>query len=488
MRADHLAMGGVIHATSCHHHRCVELTARVSGMPDSTTEINRMRFTARVLIAATATSILATSLRAAPIWYTNETDFLNALVAQGYSAFHEGFEDDTAWGTVRSTIVGGSYTAPSINSQGVTWSSNNPNSGITTGPGPARTGNWGFFELPHGDYGNGVTDGWLGLGDQSMVAIGGWIDGTYGGRIHLILDGNELNPIDFGGGNAVVGPSQFFGVIDSDGFSTFEWRETEGTIGDQKLIFADDFYFAFGGVLVDCNSNGIGDGVDLVSGTSPDCNHNIIPDECEIDVGSSAPGGPFFCVGSCAADCNNNGLLDECEVVVADVYASGQLSPIGVGFPQTFVIAGAPTTRANVLLDFTAYANLGGQTDHISVDVNGVFVGTVFGPTGNDCPETQPDAARLTVPAATFNDAVAGGDAEITMTATAEVFPTECLPATYITVDVTLFVSSDVDTDANGVPDTCDAVPTVSAWGLLVMSLLILVAGTIACTPRTRDV
>ena len=460
-------------------------------MLECSMEINLMRFTARVLMAATISLALATPLRAVPVWYTNETDFLSALTAQGYSVFHEGFEDDVAWGTVRSSVVGGNFTAPSINSQGITWSANSPNSGITTGSGPARTGNWGFFELPHGDYANGITDGWLGLGDQSMVAIGGWIDGTFGGRIHLILDGDELNPIDFGGGNAIVGPSQFLGVIDADGFSTFEWRETEGTIGDQKFIFADDFYFAFGGVLVDCNNNGIGDGADIANGTSLNCNDNIIPDECEIDAGSQAPGGPFYCTGDCATDCNDNGLLDECEVVVADVYASGQLTPIGVGSPQTFVIAGAPTTRANVLLDFTAYANLGGQSDHISVDVNGVIVGTVFGPTGNDCPETQPDAARLIVPAATFNDAVAGGDAEITMTATAEVFPDECQPATYITVDATLFVPSGVDTDANGVLDECDVVgdvPTVSDWGLLVMTLLILVAGTLVCTPRTREV
>jgi len=448
-----------------------------------------MRTGLTLLIASVVSLLLTARLSAAPVWYTNETDFLNALSAQGYVVFHEGFEDDAAWGSVRSTVTGGNHTAPSVSSQGVTWSANNANSGITTGPGPALTGNWGFFELPHGDFANLITDGWIGTGDQPMVAIGGWIEGTFGGRIHLILGGDTLNPIDFGGANALTGAHTFFGAIDPAGFSTFEWKETEGTPGDQKLIFADDFYFAFGGVLVDCNQNGIGDGVDISTGTSGDCNYNGVPDECEIDANSTAPGGPFYCVLNCAADCNDNGLLDECEVRVAEVYASGPLSPIGAGSPQSYVIPAAPTTLADVILDFTAYANLGGQTDHISVDVNGVIVGTVFGPDGSDCPETQPDAARITVPAATFNDAVAGGDAVITMTATAEVAPDGCAPNTYVSVDATLFVPSASDTNANGIPDECDAIagiPASSTWGLAVMALLILAAGTVACTPRSR--
>jgi len=366
---------------------------------------------------------------------------------------------------------------------------NNANRGITTGPGPALTGNWGFFELPHGDFANLITDGWLGAGDQPMVAIGGWIEGTSGGRIHLILDGNTASPIDFGGANALSGGHSFFGAIDEAGFSTFEWKETEGTPGDQKYIFADDFYFAFGGALVDCNNNGVGDGVDIATGTSLDCNNNSVPDECEIDVNSPAPGGPYYCVANCAADCNDNGQLDECEVVAPNVYASGQLSPIGAGSPQAFVIPTAPTTLRDVLLDFTAYANLGGQPDHISVDVNGVPVGTVFGTDGSDCPEMQPDAARITVDATNFNNAVAGGDAVITMTATAEVAPDGCTPNTYITVDVTLFVPSPSDTNANGIPDECDAIagiPAASTWSLAVLTLLILIAGTIVGMPQNH--
>ena len=37
---------------------------------------------------------------------------------------------------------------------------------------------------------------------------------------------------------------QFYGVIDTDGFTFFEFRELEGVPEDQKLLFADDFTFA----------------------------------------------------------------------------------------------------------------------------------------------------------------------------------------------------------------------------------------------------
>jgi len=46
----------------------------------------------------------------------------------------------------------------------------------------------------------------------------------------------------------------------------------------------------------DCNKNGIPDDCDIAAG-APDCNNNEILDVCEIDEDSTAPGGPFFCVG-----------------------------------------------------------------------------------------------------------------------------------------------------------------------------------------------
>ncbi len=171
--------------------------------------------------------------------YTSETEFLNDLSLLGYEIVQEGFEDDAAWGSVRTTTV--PHTAASITNLGVTWTANNPNGGVTTGNGPAHTGEWGFFCLPHGDYPNGIRDGFIGTTAQSIFGVGGWlVTNTPGAKIVIILDGVRI--ADFG--DRLLGNQHdFYGVIDTDGFLSFEVNETEGTFEDQKFIFADDFSF-----------------------------------------------------------------------------------------------------------------------------------------------------------------------------------------------------------------------------------------------------
>jgi len=134
----------------------------------------------------------------------------------------------------------------------MTWTANNPDSGVTTGSGPARTGQYGFFTLPHGNYATGVdchvpgncTDGWVGTAVASLCGVGGWIEGTYA-KIEFIIDGDRANPVGFGANAGVTHQPKFFGVIVPEGFTTFEIHETEGKAEDQKLLFADDFWFGF---------------------------------------------------------------------------------------------------------------------------------------------------------------------------------------------------------------------------------------------------
>ncbi len=51
----------------------------------------------------------------------------------------------------------------------------------------------------------------------------------------------------------------------------------------------------------------------LQLGETPDCNDNLIPDVCEIDENSTAPGGPFYCQANCQPDVNNDGIPYECQ-------------------------------------------------------------------------------------------------------------------------------------------------------------------------------
>lgn len=169
--------------------------------------------------------------------YTDEALFLADVAAMGWCVDVEGFEDDTAWGAARSPA-----TALQVTNLGLTWLPNNPNSEVTTGPGAARSGLWGFYELPHGDFGNGTGDGWFVQSAGTLYAAGGWLrSSTPGARLELVLDG--VTVVDFGGDNLIGPIHRFLGVIDPAGFTNVEFRETQGMVGDEKYIFGDDFPF-----------------------------------------------------------------------------------------------------------------------------------------------------------------------------------------------------------------------------------------------------
>ena len=200
-------------------------------------------------------SVLVSTLAAVPVLaqttaYTDETLFLADVAAMGLCVDRESFESDAVWGAARSPA-----TLPSVMSLGITWLPNNANSELTTGSGPARTGLWGLYELPHGDFGSGIGDGWFTQAADTLYAVGGWlVSNTPGARINIVLDGATV--IDFGGSNLIGTSHGFFGVIDPAGFATVEFRETEGSSGDPKYIFSDDFSFG----RVSCYSAIFGDG------------------------------------------------------------------------------------------------------------------------------------------------------------------------------------------------------------------------------------
>jgi glucose/arabinose dehydrogenase len=185
--------------------------------------------------------------------YTDETSYLNAISLLECRTIYESFENDTTWGSARHPD-----TLPEGTSQGITWTSNNSTSEITTGSGPALTGLWGFFSLPHGNFnthnppaidctvpGN-CGDGFRGTGLQTLFGIGGWLQSnTQQAKIDLIIDGIT---VDFGNlcdidDCIITSTPRFFGVINTNGFTSFQINETEGTIGDVEYIFADDFTF-----------------------------------------------------------------------------------------------------------------------------------------------------------------------------------------------------------------------------------------------------
>ena len=97
----------------------------------------------RDIVCGAALVICAAGPAAGTTVFTDEAEFVGAV--SGRTSFREGFEDDSAWGPSRNPAA-----VASVTSQGLTWASNHPANGITTGSGPTRTGGWGFYSNPHG--------------------------------------------------------------------------------------------------------------------------------------------------------------------------------------------------------------------------------------------------------------------------------------------------------------------------------------------------
>jgi len=193
--------------------------------------------------------------------FTDEAAFLAAVGS--LETVSEGFEDAGAWGATRTPNA-----VLSVSSQGITWTSNHAQNMVSTSSGAARTGDWGVFSDPHGDQGvpnptDFIEDGILGSSTQPMAAVGGWVRGTTGGSLDLILDGDEVNPIGLG---PVNGSHAFYGVVVDGSFTSFEFREIEGTLEDQKLIFLDDITIALAGGAVVPVMDGVVAGVASLPG------------------------------------------------------------------------------------------------------------------------------------------------------------------------------------------------------------------------------
>lgn len=199
--------------------------------------------------------LLSAQSQAAVTVYFDEAAYLAALTAHGYAVLHEGFEDDVVWVDSRNSIPSPGST-PSVSYKGILWSSNFPENNISTGDvgGWVVDGTYGLYSNPHGDQNAEWRDSVCDVPDPipeqcflhdgikgttvsagTLYGVGGWIDGT-SADMTILLDGVD---VDLGAGN--IFNWTFFGVIDTNGFTSFEFRELDGKGGQAIYIFADDF-------------------------------------------------------------------------------------------------------------------------------------------------------------------------------------------------------------------------------------------------------
>ena len=177
-------------------------------------------------------------------------------------------------------------------------------------------------------------------------------------------------------------------------------------------------------LLQDCNTNCIDDAADITAGTSFDCNANGIPDECDL----------------------------QSEPLFAD--GSGELSPIGLGFPVSYTIVNPPESNEDVTLQFAAVADLDTVFLTLHVYLNDVFLGRIFRLTGSRCPPS-PDLDQIVVAQADFNAMVNGGDAVIRIETPDSVEFDICGGSSWVSVELDYIIPSP-DANNNSILDTCE--------------------------------
>jgi hypothetical protein len=186
----------------------------------------------------------------------------------------------------------------------------------------------------------------------------------------------------------------------------------------------------------------------VAAGPEPDCDRDGVPDARE-------------------ADCDRNGIPDECEIPAAPFQAaSGVMSPIGGTAPQTWTLV-APQALAGVTITVTASADLNASNEFFDILLNGTGVGSVFNSGGLSCTTV---VGLLSVPAAVYNAAFAGGTLHVTIQPSPAVAAGDCPPGSTVSVALD-YVGFDLafdcngngthdgcetDCNGNGVPDECD--------------------------------
>ncbi len=172
----------------------------------------------------------------------SENAFIHKVTELGFNLFREGFET-TAWDVVRSP-----NSAPDVVSKGITWTTS-ANS-ITTGI-PKGIGNsWAGFKPSHGlatltssscdtktpPAGCFKHDGLSGSG-TGLFAVGGYIQTTGANPANISI---IVNGISHSFGKKILDRPQFYGVIETTGFTTFQFLEQDGKAGHEIPVFIDN--------------------------------------------------------------------------------------------------------------------------------------------------------------------------------------------------------------------------------------------------------
>ena len=147
-------------------------------------------------------------------------------------------------------------------------------------------------------------------GDTVVVGADGDDDnGSYSGSAYIYrFDGSswiETKLIASDGAS-----NEYFGysvAVDGDTVVVGAYRDDDYT--GSAYVYRSQFVYS-----EDCNANGVPDECDIEDGTSNDVNGNGIPDECEVDCNGNGVPDHWDIKKGTSEDCNTNGIPDECDI------------------------------------------------------------------------------------------------------------------------------------------------------------------------------
>jgi hypothetical protein len=154
--------------------------------------------------------------------------------------------------------------------------------------------------------------------------------------------------------------------------------------------------YQFAPVIVDCNGNGIDDSIDISSGTSADCDHNGVPDECQPDCDND--GVPDVCE---TGDCDGDGIPDDCDEPCPECVEVGFRNPGSLLIYPIFDNRDGNVTLVTVTNENCDMTPINGGLFAGTVDVEFVYIGR-FGPDGIDLPCLETNRTRRLSPCDTL--------------------------------------------------------------------------------------
>ena len=204
----------------------------------------------------------------------------------------------------------------------------------------------------------------------------------------------------------------------------------------------------------DCNGNGIPDACDIASGLSRDADHDGNPDECELDCNHNGLPDDYDIATAASADCNHNGIPDECEDGSVSA-ATGLMGRFGNGVIASGTLRSMLPSASPVSVTVHARGDLNGTTEFAIVKFAGQKVANFFVAGGSDCPVGY-DSETITIPAAVWNAMLAAsqsGDVPVEVTGAPLVDASQC-PDGFVEVLVN-YTTARYDCNGDGVSDLC---------------------------------